>query len=156
MLDGALMISACPLLAEADMRPQRERRFCRVGPGNFTPSLVWGFSCQGVSARRRTSFISFFVRSESRSFVPTRASPRTLSSTLGSSFHVLPVLRSTSGIALAISRMRIWVYSLPNSCRWTWCAADSPLSRRRPRFPLFCPGSPFCLKRIPSRSGRKF
>src|SRR3984893_3833523 len=37
--------------------------------------LVWGFSCQGVSARRRTSFISFFVRSESRSFVPTRASP---------------------------------------------------------------------------------
>src|SRR6202022_892413 len=23
--------------------------------------LVWGFSCQGVSARRRTSFISFFV-----------------------------------------------------------------------------------------------
>src|ERR1700730_15749536 len=37
--------------------------------------LVWGFSCQGVSARRRTSFLSFFVRSESRSFVPTRASP---------------------------------------------------------------------------------
>ena len=37
--------------------------------------LVWGFACQGVSARRRTSFISFFVRSESRSFVPTRASP---------------------------------------------------------------------------------
>jgi hypothetical protein len=37
-----------------------------------------------------------------------------------------------------------------------WCAADSPLSRRRPRFPLFCPGSPFCLKWIPSRSGRKF
>jgi hypothetical protein len=28
-----------------------------------------------VSARQRTSFISFFVRSESRSFVPTRASP---------------------------------------------------------------------------------
>jgi hypothetical protein len=54
--------------------------------------LVWGFACQGVSARRRIlygalpvkefrhagaslSFISFFVRSESRFFVPTRASP---------------------------------------------------------------------------------
>jgi len=54
-----------PSPAHQYFRPRGWSRLC----------LVWGFSCQGVSARRRTSFISSFVRSESRSFVPTRASP---------------------------------------------------------------------------------
>ena len=36
-----------------------------------TGLLVWGFFCQGVSAAHLSSFVSFFVRSEStRSFVP--------------------------------------------------------------------------------------
>ena len=56
------------------VRPSPAHRYFRPR-GWSRLRLVWGFSCQGVSARRRTSFISSFVRSESRSFVPTRASP---------------------------------------------------------------------------------
>lgn len=45
-------------------------------PADF---LVWGFFCQGGVSRgdrsRIFSFVSFFVRSESRFFVPTRTSP---------------------------------------------------------------------------------
>src|ERR1700730_10212466 len=57
---------------KANERPRCRRRaasltsFHSLRVGNAGGRLVWGFSCQGVSARRRTSFISSFVRSDER------------------------------------------------------------------------------------------
>ena len=57
------------------VRPSPARRYFRPR-GWSRLCLVWGFLSREIFiSRASSSFISFFVRSESRSFVPTRASP---------------------------------------------------------------------------------
>lgn len=61
------------------LRRSNPHRACRTIPAHHARFPCMGFFCQGGVSRgdrsRIFSFVSFFVRSESRFFVPTRTSP---------------------------------------------------------------------------------